>query len=136
MRMHCIEVSLYRTVYCSLNGVLNIEVSLYRTVYCNPNGVLNIEVSLYRTVYCNPNGVLNIEVSLYGIMYCHVLCILCIFLTLLVLNHSFIDNCTFASYESEGSCVSSCPEGLIADHNLRVCRNTTSECVYNICMYM
>ena len=42
----------------------------------------------------------------------------------------FSDNCTFASYESEGVCVHSCPEGLVADDDPRVCRNTTGKCVH------
>ena len=43
---------------------LNTKVPLYRTVYCSPNGVLIIDVTLYRTVYCGPSGVLIIEISL------------------------------------------------------------------------
>ena len=45
----------------------------------------------------------------------------------------FSDNCTFASYESEGVCVQSCPEGLVADDDPQVCRNTTGECT---CMHV
>ena len=52
---------------------------------------------------------------------------------ILCLFFLFLDNCTFASYESEGVCVQSCPEGLIADVDLRVCRNTTGECT---CMHV
>ena len=44
-----------------------------------------------------------------------------------------IDNCSFASYESEGVCVQSCPDGLVADDDPRVCRNTTGECT---CTYV
>ena len=65
--MVSLEGSLYRTAYCSPNGVLIIEGSLYRTAHCGSNGVhvVVVVVSLLgrfhfacRTAYYGPNDVL------------------------------------------------------------------------------